>query len=196
MRVILLVALAACSRGASDAGPTPSSTTVRNGDATIMASSNVVWRARTIASHGLSIDFVDGPQISEGDGEDQHFVLQNHDAVLAAVRIGTAMNLTWWRASFGQRELAFGAESALTVCGRPATRQEVTVPAETATGLVPAPDGSIGHITNETPTEIHVAVAGTTTAGTPFIATWVVVADRRAARRADEDHFFASIRCR
>jgi hypothetical protein len=195
MKLVLLLLLVACSRGASDAGPTPSPTPVRNGDATTMASSNVVWRARTIAPHGLTIDFVDGAQISEGAGGDQHFAVQNHDAVLAAVRIGKTIDLAWWRASFGQRKLAFGAQTALVVCDRPATRQEVTVPAETATGLVPARDGGIGHIESQTPAEVHVAVAGTTATGTPFIATWVVAADRRDARRADENHFFASIRC-
>jgi hypothetical protein len=195
MKPMLLVLLVACSRGAGDSGPTSNPTTLRNGDATTMTTSNVAWRARAIAAHGLTIDFVDGPEITEGDGEDQHFVVQRHDAVLAAVRIGTPMNLTWWRANFGERKLDFTSEMPVTVCGRPAVRQEVTVPAETATGLVPTPDGGIGHMYNQRPAEVHVAVAGTTTAGTPFVATWVVAADRRAPLRSEEDHFFASIRC-
>ena len=152
------------------------------------------WRAHPIAALGLTIDLVDGPKITEGDGGGQHYVLQGHDAVVLAVRIGNDMTLAWWRSNFGERKLAFGAEASVTICGRAGRRQEVAVPTETATGLVPT-DGGIGHIYSETPAHVHIAMSGLTSAGTPFVATWVVDAGRRDSLRIDEDHFFSSIRC-
>lgn len=153
------------------------------------------WRARTIAQHGISFDLVDGVEAAEGEGGGQQFVIQRNDGAVAAVRIGTDMTLTWWRTNFGERKLAFSAESTVRVCGRDGKRQEVSVPAETATGIVPAPTGGVGHIEKRTSAQVHVAVSATTSAGTPFVMTWVVPADRRDALRIDEDHFFGSVRC-
>lgn len=104
------------------------------------------------------------------------------------------MTLAWWRASFGERRVVFSPESPATLCGRPAMRQETTVAAEKATGLVPSESG-IGHVEQRTPAEVYIAIAGSSAKGTAFIATWVVAESERAARRNDENHFFASIRC-
>lgn len=153
------------------------------------------WRARTIAEHGMTIDFVDGIEPAEGEGGGQHFVIQRRDGAVAALRIGADMTHVWWRTNFGERKIAFGAESVVRVCGRDGKRQEVAVPAETATGIVPASNGNIGHVEERTPATVHVAVSGSTASGTPFLLIWSVPADRRDALRADEDHFFGSVRC-
>lgn len=190
----IVAALAACGRAGDQNVVTSAPTPQHVRDASNMSSSKTLWQPRSVAAHGITVEFVDGSPVSEGDASEQHFVLQRSEGVLAAVRIGAAMTLAWWRTNFGERRLAFSPESATTLCGRPAVRQEVTVPAETATGLVPSPSG-IGHFEQRTPAEVHVAVAGATAKGTAFVATWVVAESERAARRNDEDHFFASIRC-
>lgn len=153
------------------------------------------WRARTIAAHGMTLDLVDGVEPTEGDGGGQHFVIQRRDGSVAAVRVGADVTLAWWRMNFGERKLAFGAEQTFRVCGRDGKRQEVSVPGETATGIVPDGSGRIGHLDEHTPAEVHIAVSGTTASGVPFVMTWVVSADRRDALRIDEEHFFGSVRC-
>ena len=150
------------------------------------------WRTRSLSAHKLIIDLVDGiePVVSESS------LVQRRDDGVDMVHVGADETLAGWRAGFGERPLAFGPDTPLTVCGRPGLRQEVTVPAETAIGIVASPQGGVGgHLHHETPAQTHVAVAGTTTAGVPFIATWTISVARRDARRADEDHYFGSIRC-
>jgi hypothetical protein len=180
----MLIALAAC--GGTTTEPTPHREVVMTATR---------WQPHTIAAHGLTIELVDAHPPASGGGPEQEFLVQRLETGVAALRIGPAITLAWWRASVGAA-LPFGPERAVTVCGRPGARQEVSAPADVATGLVPDPGGSgFGHIEQRTPARIHVAVAGTTARGTPFVATWTVDAERRDALRADEDHFFASIRC-
>lgn len=194
---IAWIVLAACGRTPADSGASTQRPNIApitsHQDASSMSSTS--WRTRAIANHGVSIDLVDGVDAVEGDGGGQHYVIQRRDGVVAAIRIGDEMTLAWWRANFGERKLAFNSESAIRVCGREAKRQEVSLPAETATGIVPGKNDLIGHVQQNTPAQVHVAVSATTASGNPFVMTWVVTADRREALRADEDHFFGSVRC-
>lgn len=84
---------------------------------------------------------------------------------------------------------------ALTPCGGPGTRQEVLAPAQHATGIVQGDSGEIGHLHSDTPSEVHVALAGTTANNTPFVVAWRVATQQRDSLRADEAHFLSSIRC-
>jgi hypothetical protein len=165
-------------------------------DAPIMSTSNLSWRAYSITKLGITIDVVDGPDsLTEGGNGDLYYVIQNHGPIQLGIRGGKVVSLTWWRDNFGRRAVAFGPETAVTVCGRPARRQEASVPEERATGSFRGSDGKIGHMDHRVPPTIQVAIAGTTAAGVPFVAFWVVKPTQRAAMRADEDHFLASIRC-
>lgn len=149
------------------------------------------WRARAVAGYGIKIDLLDGEEPIEGESAGQHFVIQRRDGVGVELRIGSTATLAWWRTTFGERKLELGAETSVTVCGRSGGRQEVLVPEVTATGFM----ASGHHIESRTPAKVHIAVSCRTNAGTPFVASWIVDADKRDALRADEDHFFESIRC-
>jgi hypothetical protein len=195
-RYLLAVALgaAACCSGARDHGTTGPSIPQDS-----KMPSMTRWRSHTPtiagATAGLTFDVVDGAPLGEGDIGSFHYVSQTSAPIQLDVWLGPDISLAWWRGRFGSRAPILGAESAISVCGRPGMRQEVSVPAEQATGVQPTADGSIGHIHSETPPEVHVAIAATTASGTPFVVAWRIPADRREALRADEAHFLSSIRC-
>lgn len=159
-----------------------------------MSSTTLAWRSHSIAIGGVSLDLVDGQPILEGDAAGFHYVSQAHPPVQLDVWIGPNMSLAWWRGRFGSRDATIGPESVVTVCGRSARRQEVSVPEQHAVGLVPT-DTGLGHVEAATPAELHVAIAGTAASGTPFVVSWRVEATQRDALRSDEAHFLASISC-
>lgn len=200
-RYLLAAALgvAACCGGTRDpgtAGPTPIPSIPQD---STMPSTTLRWRSHTPtiagAPAGISLDVVDGTSVSEGEIGSFHYVSQTSPPVQLDVWLGPDISLAWWRGRFGSRAPTMGAESTVSVCGRPGVRQEVSVPAQQATGVHRTADGSIGHMQSEMPPEVHVAIAGTTGSGTPFVVAWRVAGDRRAALRADEAHFLSSIRC-
>lgn len=156
------------------------------------------WRTHSIEKLGISFDVVEGAEVREGQAGELAYLQQDlqHDKPVAiAMWSGKDTTLAWWRGRFGGRRAVLGPETVTTICGRPGARQEVSVPEERATGAFRGSDGRIGHIPHRVPPQVHVAVAGTTPTGTPFVVTWVVDAGQRDALRADEDHFLASIRC-
>ena len=159
-----------------------------------MSSNTLIWRSHSIAIGGVSLALVEGQPILEGDAAGFHYVSQAHPPVQLDVWIGPDMSLAWWRGRFGSRNAAIGPESVVTVCGRSARRQEVSVPEQNAAGLVPTETG-LGHVEAATPAELHIAIAGTTVAGTSFAVSWRVEATRRDALRGDEAHLLASISC-
>lgn len=165
-----------------------------------MASKTLSWRSHTPTIAGaatdLSLDVIDGVPVGEGDIGSFHYVSQTRPPVRIDVWIGPDVSLAWWRGRFGSRSPTLGSESAVTLCGRSGRRQEVSVPAQQATGLVPGDDGAVGHLNAATPPEVYVAFAGTTANNAPFVVAWRVAADQRDALRADEAHFLSSIRCR
>src|SRR6185295_3001912 len=61
--------------------------------------------------------------------------------------------------------------------------------------IVQGDSGEIGHLHSLTPSEVHVALAGTTANNTPFVVAWRVATQQRDSLRADEAHFLSSIRC-
>ena len=151
------------------------------------------WRSQPLAKLGLTIDVVDGTAVDERDAGAVHALQQFHPRFQLGAWLGKDASLAWWRNRF-LPAAKVGPETALQVCGRPAHRQEVTAPAESATGSFPTPSG-IEERASTTLARVHVAIAGTTAAGLGFVVSWVVDADQRDAMRTDEDHFIASITC-
>lgn len=156
--------------------------------------STLRWRPYSIAKLGLTIDVVEGATVDERDAGPLHVVQQFHPGFQLGTWLGPEVTLAWWRGRF-QPTAALGPESSIQVCGRPAHRQEVTTAADTATGGFTTPGGGIAERTSQTPARVHVAVAGTTSAGIGFVVSWVVDRDMRDRLRGDEDHFLASIAC-
>lgn len=160
-----------------------------------MPRTTLTWRPHAVAGHGLSLDLPADAVVREADAAGFHNASLERPPITLSVWIGKDMSLAWWRGRFGGRQAAIGNEASATICGRTGAKQEVAVGEERATGFFPTGDGGIGHIYANTPAQVHVAVSTTTSAGVPFVASWVVAADQRDALRADEDHFLASIRC-
>jgi len=156
--------------------------------------STLHWRPHPIAKLGLTIDVVDGTPIDERDAGPLHSLQQFHPKFQISALLGKDASLAWWRNRF-LPSAKIGPESAIQICGRAGHRQEVSAPADSATGGFATPDGHIEERTSTTPGRVHVAIAGTTAAGLGFVVSWVVEADQRDAMRADEDHFLASISC-
>jgi hypothetical protein len=151
------------------------------------------WRPQPIAKLGLTIDVVDGTEINERDAGAIHTLQQFHPKFQLGAWLGKDASLAWWRNRF-LTAAKVGPETPLQACGRPAQRQEVSAPADSATGSFPTAN-EVQERTTRTPARVHVAIAGTTAAGLGFVVSWVVDADQRDAMRADEDHFIASITC-
>jgi hypothetical protein len=188
--------LIACGRGEATPGPSPTPTpTHSSAEDSAMPRTTLSWRSHTVAGHGLALDVPTDADVTEADAAGFHNVSLIRPTLELSVWIGKDMSLAWWRGRFGGRDATLGAEASATICGRPGARQEVTVAAEHASGLVPGQDGAIGHVEHDLPARIHVAVSGTTKAGVSFVASWIVEAPQRDALRADEDHFLASLRC-
>jgi hypothetical protein len=190
MKLVILVVLAACTRGGdppqSMQAPVPSTPQ----DSTM---ATLHWRPQPVAKLGLTIDVVDGVAVDERDAGAVHALQQFHLKFQLGAWLGKDASLAWWRNRF-LPAANVGPETPLQVCGRPAHRQEVSAPADSATGSFPTASG-MPERTTKTPARVHVAVAGTTAADLGFVVSWVVDADQRDAMRADEDHFIASITC-
>lgn len=87
--------------------------------------------------------------------------------------------------------------TSTTMCGRPALRFEITIPALDAIGSRLDEHGIVEHLPpTHQPARVEVIVAFTLADGTPARLDWSVRADRRERYRARERAFFRSIRCR
>jgi hypothetical protein len=159
-----------------------------------MFPTKLVWRRHTLAVGGVSLDLVEGSTIAEGDAAGFHYVSQAHPPVQLDLWLGPDISLAWWRGRFGGRKALIGPEISFRVCGRPARRQEVSVLDQHATGLVPNGD-QLGHIEQDTPSEVHIAITGATGAGVPFVVSWRVDAGEQDSFRGDESHFLESLHC-
>lgn len=153
------------------------------------------WTPHVIDGHGLWIELAADTPITDGDYAGAHYAWQRRGPVFARAALGPAATLDRWRADLGERTLTF-TETTVKVCLHDATRMETATPAETAEGYAPAPPGAgSGHmIMARTPARVHVAI-GVMSGRQPLLLEWVVDADQREAHRADEQHFFASLRC-
>lgn len=159
-----------------------------------MSRPTLTWRAHAVTGAALAFDLPADARVAEADADAFHNLAATRASLTISAWIGKDMSLAWWRGRFGGTGASLGAESAATICGRAGARQEVAVPARSATGLVPQA-GGVRQVDERTPAQVQVAVSGTTRAGVPFVVAWIVDADQRDALRADEDHFFASLRC-
>ncbi len=189
MKLVVLAVVVACTRGGDPPRSMQATTASTPGDSTM----TLRWRSQPIAKLGLTVDVVDGTAVDERDAGAVHALQQFHPKFQLGVWLGKDASLAWWRNRF-LPAATLGPETALQVCGRPGYRQEVSSPAESATGSFPTGSG-MEERTTMTPARVHVAIAGTTAAGLGFVLSWVVDADQRDAMRADEDHFIASITC-
>jgi hypothetical protein len=196
--IAFAIGVAACRGEASDRGATRVPIPVPQDSS--MSSKTLRWRSHTPtiagAVAGVSLDVVDGSPLAEGDIGTFHYVSQTSPPIQIDLWIGPDISLAWWRGRFGSRNPTLGAETAVTVCDRTGTRQEVSVPAQQAIGIVSNEKGNLGHVTSAVAPEVHVALAGTTANSTPFVVAWRVSADQRNALHADELHFLGAIHCR
>jgi hypothetical protein len=190
MKLVAFAVLAACTRGGDPPRSMQGPMTSTPQDSTM---ATLRWRPQPIATLGLTVDVVDGTAIDERDAGAVHALQQFHPRFQIGAWLGKDASLAWWRNRF-LPAAKVGPETPLQVCGRPAHRQEVSAPADSATGSFPTASG-VQERTTRTPARVHVAIAGTTAAGLGFVVSWVVDADQRDTMRADEDHFIASITC-
>jgi len=116
------------------------------------------WRPQPIAKLGLTIDVVDGTTVDERDAGAVHALQQFHPRFQLGVWLGKDASLAWWRNRF-LPAAKIGPEAPLQVCGRPGHRQEVSAPAESATGSFPTASGMEERRTTK-PARVHVAIAG------------------------------------
>jgi hypothetical protein len=196
--IAVALVVATCRGEAVDRGPVRVPTPIPQDSS--MPSTILRWRSHTPtiagAAAGVSLDVVDGVAVAEGDIGTFHYVSQTSSPIQVDLWIGPDISLAWWRGRFQSRNPTLGAETAVTLCGATGARQEVSVPAQEAIGLVADENGHIGHVGSSVPPEVHVALAGVSARKTPFVVAWRVAADQRDALRADELHFLSAIRCR
>lgn len=153
------------------------------------------WRQHTVAPIGIELDAADGPVIAEGSEADFRYFVQTVQPVRLAARIGKRQDLASWRELYGAPHRAvFGPETATTLCGLPAIRQEVVVDESRATGGFVGDKGQIVERDATEPAMVHVAEAAVLR-GQPLLVVWSVERSHREAYRDDEAHFFASVRC-
>jgi hypothetical protein len=181
----------ACAAMPQSAGHPPAS----NKDAP-MGNSTLQWQPHTSELLGLSLDLPAGAKAEEGSAGELRYLLARSGDVRVGAWIGPGQDLSGWRARLVNREPRVTIESAATLCGRPARRQEAALSPEQATGATRDSAGSLREVEHRVPAQVEVAVAGSLANGTAVLVAWTVVSDRRDAHRADEEHFIASIRCR
>ncbi len=153
------------------------------------------WRRHTIDAIGLALDInADGPAPSEGAAGGIRYLIQEHAGIKIGVWAGPGRDLQGWRDGFTPGSARLGQESAITVCGTPARRQEAQVAGQTATGVYRDPAGNLGHIDGSTPATVSVGIAFTVR-GQPVLVEWAVPAADRDRHRDAEAHFVASLAC-
>jgi len=160
-----------------------------------MVTATLPWTTTAVAALDLELAVMSDVTPTEGVAGELVYFHAAHGPVTIDVWSGPGQDLAGWRARLVNRKPRHGPETASTLCGRPALRQESAAAEETATGSYRAPSGDIGHLAHRVPPQVHVALAGTTTSGAPLLVVWSVAADARDALRGDEAHFFAALRC-
>jgi hypothetical protein len=149
-----------------------------------------------VRSLGIELDVMEGATSQEGTAGDLRYFSASADGVYVNAWSGPGQDLAGWRARLVNREPQTGPEQLTTLCGRPAMRQEATLGKDLATGVFRGSGGAIGHIEHQVSPQVQIAIAGTVAGGAPLLVVWTVGVDVRDAQRANEDHFFTSIRCR
>jgi hypothetical protein len=191
--LIILFQLAGCRSGA---GPEHGPGEKNGGDAVTTEADQIElrWRRHRLADLGLELDVLDGPEVSEGSAGATRYAIQEDRGVKLRVAAGAGGDLASWRGSYAARSPRFWRESATTLCGGLAHRQEAEVAAESATGSFAGSDGAIGHMDVNRPA-VHAVAVAFTIAGQPVLVEWVVPAADRERYRDAERRFLGSITC-
>lgn len=137
-----------------------------------------------VTRDGVSVRFLAGAEIQDIDLDGAPATVQRVGDVAVRLVRGEAY-----------RGYARGQSSSARVCGRPATRLVLDVPAVEAIPGFIDDQGRYSHgPPSITPARLEISLRFEHR-GRPFLVTWVVPPSRRARHRATEQAFFASIRC-
>jgi hypothetical protein len=166
----------------------------KKGDVSMTPPAGHTWTKQAVAA-GVSIDVLPGAEVTRGTYQGVSYLWQAAPPARFGVSIGPGQGLASWRAAFSSVSV-LGPETPVTVCGRPAVRQEATFAGGTVTrGYEHAADGAIQHLDQREPATTEIAVSFEARTGVPAVASWRIETSLRGAHRVDEDHFFASISC-
>lgn len=160
-----------------------------------MTQTSVRWRHHVVAPMGLAFDTFDEGPVAEGVEPGFHYFVHTAGPAQIAARTGTGQDLASLRAIYGPpRRASFGPETATTLCGAPAIRQEITVEEQPAVGGFSDARGRTVPVDKTDPATVHVAVSARVQ-GQPLLVVWSVHQSLRASYRDAEEHFFSSIEC-
>ena len=185
--VLLALALAACGRSASREAPSPTK------EPPVSTSPALTWRTLETPL-GLSFDAPIAAPPSQGVAGGMTYVVLADGPIAIGAWTGGPWSLAHWQGLVTAGGGPLAAPADVTVCGRSAVQQEATSPGDAATGAVVGDDGAIGHVEHRTPARVRV-VRAFAIGGAPVVVEWAVAAEARAAWRAAEERFFASLRC-
>jgi hypothetical protein len=152
------------------------------------------WKSHRLPI-GVVVDIVDSPsEYAVGDSS-QGSILSGDGVAGVAITYGPDATLASWRSRRTSSPEAigvkFGDETAATVCGQRARRQEGSIPSQ------PERHADIANgisASSQRPAEHEVALAFEV-GSSKILAVWGVRASERERYRIDERHFFESIRC-
>ena len=186
-RLVVLVLVGACCRGA------PAERSTWNKEPPPVTATRLTWRSVDLP-FGVTFDVPTTGTPAQGVAGGMSYYLHEAGPIRIGAWTGGPWSLSHWRgvATSGGGQL--GPEQTATVCGRTASRQEATMPGNSATGAFTGEDGQIGHVEHVEQPEVRIVVS-LELAGAPVVIEWAVAAADRDAHRSDEAHFFASIRC-
>lgn len=172
------------------------------------------WGSHTIDELGMQVPILGGIQVKAGEMGESKYVRQMKKPLMTAVWYGHGRSLEAWRGNYnGHKGVTFSAEQAITMCGGPAKRQELSMEASQvairrptamqlnsgvagAGGKAP---GDVSHASTEdepvirnNPARMQVAIE-MTVKDTPVLVTWTVETDSREAFAAAEKHYFEAL---
>lgn len=156
------------------------------------ASPRLRWLAHPVAN-GMEIVVPDGGTLSVNGTADHGYVISSRGPLLIGLWYGPGEDLARWRGGFEPDTdpgATFGRETKTRVCGRMARRLEAHTPSRPPASV--AMPG--GETSQQFPAKDSIAVE-LEHGGAPAVAYYVIESDQRAAYAADEERFFASIRC-
>lgn len=227
-RIILpvaLLALASCKTTEKDQQAAPAQSTTK--PATVepakpaprpepeLDPKDLRWGNHAIDELGMNVPILAGIEVKTGEMGGNQYVRQTKKPLMTAVWYGYGRTLESWRSGYaGNTGATFGEEQSVTICGTPATRQELSLAASrvgigrpramqlnngmagpgagsTRAELTPAP-APTERAFRENPARTQVAI-GMTVKKTPVVVTWTIETDKRAAFAASEKHYFESL---
>jgi hypothetical protein len=196
-RLIVIFVAAGCARPAAGPAVAPVADAGAVEPDAMSSSNSVTFNPHQIPALGLTLPVVAGFPVSAGAAGGISYAMQTTPDVALGAWWGPGRDLAAWRGFYQpSRTATFARETAVTVCGQPARRQEAALgEVEPPTGFAVGADGQNEPIIGTgSPAEVAVAVA-LRVGDQAVLVEWRVRADRRAAHRAAEERFFAELRC-